>query len=74
MLEKFKNEWWKERKCDSNANANKGLDIKRLAGTFIVIGIGLGCGLLFLVLELIWSKYYYKVKRSFSKDEINLII
>lgn len=63
MLEKYKNEWWKERECESNVNANKGLDIKRLAGTFIVIGIGLGFGLLFLVLELIWNKYYFKVRR-----------
>lgn len=74
MLEKYKNEWWKERECESNVNANKGLDIKRLAGTFIVIGIGLGFGLLFLVLELIWNKYYFKVKRSSPTVWINFII
>ncbi|XP_041363768.1 ionotropic receptor 25a-like [Gigantopelta aegis] len=58
ILEELKMKWWTKGavKC-SDSVSDRGLDLKSLAGSFIVVAVGISSGLLMLVLEFIWNTF-----------------
>ncbi|XP_052825715.1 ionotropic receptor 25a [Octopus bimaculoides] len=57
VLEDLKRKWWPKSTEETKVKDSEGLSVESLSGTFIVLGIGLACSLLFLALEVVWDKY-----------------